>query len=225
MCSQLAKKDEKGLKWEIDNARWFSTRSDHCNNQSEYIIGSTAIVHGAHVIVQERKMFVSASERCVNGYAEFTNIYSGAFKIKHSVNKETGNHEIRISIGNFRRDTRAKLSTKPTLNTSQYYPMVYEEEYFHAKKQRENPSHWFWSRFFNANDLFNKIRAFEPFTGETKAKAEENLLKIIEIHMREEIRLVNEELSKARCDIEREAKNYAKSTHIVSMPCTYPECK
>jgi hypothetical protein len=222
-CSQLFKEEPVGWLWRIDNARWFSNRSDHCNTGSSYEFGGKIMIHGAEVQITESPYMFVTLFNCIDGCAEIMKMWNGSPYPTIIYNESIEKWIVEdISINDFKRDVKAVWDYMGTEN-SQYKEMVIFEEVIHAYAQMENIAHWFYGRYLNAQNVFNKLRAHSKLlSADDPDYLREHLdyyfsfLKITE----EEI-LYSDTTHEVICALEKEAKHAAKSSHFGTYHCTY----
>lgn len=224
-CSRPIKLDEKGLRWKIDNARWFSTQADQCNISSEYKITGKAKVHGAVVNLKSEKFTVSASFgennslTCLDGLAFPVTKWAGLPQYHVVQEPMSLLHSVRVGQGSFTRNVKSSYWVKVNV-FSQYYNMIVSEEIYHANHQISNPDHHIFGALWRPENVINKLadEVFVSVSEETAismAKAAFTLAKASE-----ELRSA-EVIEKNRKTIEMEAKDFAGSTHRVRIECAY----
>ena len=135
---------------------------------------------------------------------------------------QNGQFVVTVSAGTFRRNVRAEyFITAPP--DSQFYPMILAEELFHVG-QYEGTTSSIFSDLWSAQNVIDEVVGMAPFQAssceEARELAENAFLNALEA---EELRC-EVLLAARRCDMEREAKTAIGSTHVLSMPCIYPEC-
>jgi hypothetical protein len=130
--------------------------------------------------------------------------------------------EATVSAGDFRKEVKSLVQVKCNPN-SQFYDMIVAEENFH-KGQHEGTTSTILADLWNANTIIQDVLSQNPFVGvseaEAKAKADQAVRDAI---IQEERRSLSLFLTR-ECDLEREAKTAAHSSHRVSLKCTYPSC-
>jgi len=222
MCSQLAKKDEKGLKWEIDNARWFSSRDDHCNVGSVYEFTGNCKIHGADVEIKENTLLFVTVYGCINGCAQIMKMWNGdpnpTIKYDEIIKKWIVED---ISINDFKRDVKADWDYMGTEH-SQYKEMVIFEEVYHAYAQMQNTAHWFYGQFINAQSVFKEFLNYSKsiFADNVEELTEDLQNKFDDLLAEEIEKMASAKTDTITCQLEKEAKRFTKQTHFGTYYCS-----
>jgi hypothetical protein len=217
--------------WRINNARWYSNQSDHCNNSSDYEIKAQFTIKGVEVCPYSfpATFTVSASiPTCLNGWAKVMgDVFSGSPAYTTDFNEQTQLYETTVTQGTFVRNVQADSWWHVAGGTaSQYYNMVSGEEQYHEQQQMENPSHVRWGTAFLVANIMNVVQAYQPYTASTQAQSLAFAVNAFESARYSEERRSWSYLGQwsVRCANESEAKTAVGSSHRVAMPCTYPSC-
>ena len=221
--------------WRIDNARWYSNQTDHCNDDADWEIEATYEMAGSlscntNYNPSDTIVTFTASAAfgtCLDGAAQLTNIFSGGPTYTTVFNKQTQLWETTVTQGTFVRDVQASSSwTVAGGTTSQYYDMVSGEEQYHEQQQMENPSHARWGTAFLVANIMNDVQANQPYTDPNQAQSLALAQQAFAAAKFNEIQRSSNYLSQqaVRCADESEAKNAVGASHKVAMPCTYPNC-
>lgn len=211
--------------WRIDNVRWYSTQSDHCNVISDYHIAATYSIDGSQCHIAPVTITADATfgtTGCIYGDAWATKHWSGDIEI-NTVEMTPGVWEATISQGTFVRDVDA-VSITAVLGNSQYYDMVNIEEQTHVG-QYEGTSSVLLNDLWDAQKVMNNATAVQPFVADSEEEAEQAARTRFEDSKRLELISSGIQLDQRRCELEIEAKTAAGSSHRVAMPCAYAgEC-
>ncbi len=230
--SKIVQREASQTKWKIDNARWFSTQANHCNEYSDYIINGTIDVYGVSVHMESEEFGVDSSlisdmGHCFNGSAWVVQEFSGKPKMVTAFNNDLNRWEVVINQDDFIRDVRADFDWQAPVG-SQYSSMIIDEEHFHASDQMENVNHVRWGTVLIVSNIMNQAKAGEPYTSSQSAEEAQLLAKAAfqEAYIEEWERtaiFVNK--IENFCADELEAKTAVGASHRVSMPCTYSWCQ
>ncbi|MHA1853785.1 MAG: hypothetical protein ACTSUF_09830, partial [Candidatus Heimdallarchaeaceae archaeon] len=221
----ISKRGSDIAHWKIDNVRWYSTQANHCNPTSKYKIRASCKIDKTQY--QTKPVYLTADTtfgRCLDGYAKFTQYFSGKPSYTTTYNSKTHRYETTVSQGTFKRDVQAKSWWRAPIN-SQYYNMVKNEEQYHEKQQMENPDHYIFGKTYLAENIMNDVQRYQPYENITKKGSLKLAQKAFEKFFKDEMRRSNNYWPKFRCDIEREAKAAVGASYRAAMPCTYPNCQ
>ena len=208
--------------WKIDNVRWYSTQTDHCNETSDYKISASLSIGGyscqtAPVVFTADSAFGS----CLDGHTWVTQTWSG--NITNSATQLTnGQWAAYINQNTFQRDVQADATWFAPAN-SQYLNMIRDEEVFH-EGQYEGTASTIVNDLWDAQLVMNAATANQPFVAGTEAAAKALAQTAFNNALAAENMRSSIEDSIRTCDMEREAKTAAGSSHRALMICTYPNC-
>jgi len=220
--------------WKIDNARWYSTQQDHCNDDADWELEATYEIAGSHNCSTNYDptsavVFTASASagpgNCLDGGAQPTNLWSGAPTYTTTENPPVW--ETTVAVGTFVRDVQATSWWNVVGGpASQYYDMVKDEEQFH-EGQFEGTTSNILDDLWDPQLIMNAVNANEPYVGATQAAS------LLAAQNAFNAARVNEQTRSAaylvyphprRCAVEAEAKTAAGSSHRAAMPCTYPAC-
>ena len=208
--------------WQIDNVRWYSTQSDHCNETADYKIWAQCTI-GGEVCEAVAVTFTADTTFgvCLDGAAELVDPWSGDIEI--TVEQLTnGQWAATITQGTFRRDVQA-ISWWSVPENSQFYEMVRDEELFH-EGQFEGTTSQILSDLWDAQRVISEATASQPFVADTEDAARQAARNAFNAALLAEEMRSGNEYDARRCDVEREAKAAAGASYRVALPCTYPGC-
>lgn len=216
-------------KWQIDNVRWFSTQSDHCNDSSPYEVIGTVEVRGVNVNVKSGSFTAEATAgpgQCLNGSASVTTPFSGVPSYSTVFDSSTGKYMTTVSTGSFSRTVGASQSVTAPFS-SQYRGMIAAEEAYHANSQITNPNHAIMGTAFLTANVLSMVQASQPYAGNTAAES-------LSAAKSAFAAATNFELSRSyayfsypsptRCALEKEAKSAVNASYRLIMKCTYTAC-
>ncbi|MBW1784913.1 MAG: hypothetical protein JRL30_29745 [Deltaproteobacteria bacterium] len=216
--------------WQIDNARWYSTQADHCNDDADWEIEAIYEIAGSHTCNTHPPVTFTASAAfgtCLNGAADVTNTFSGSPQYTTVFNSQTSLYETTVAQGTFVRDVQAtSWWTVAGGTSSQYYDMMSGEEQYHEQQQMENAGHVRWGTCLLVANIMSDVQANQPYTDPTEAESLAKAQNAFANAKNDEITRSWNYLSQQSviCADESEAKNAVGSSHKVDMPCTYPAC-
>ncbi|MCK4794957.1 MAG: hypothetical protein KAV87_65110, partial [Desulfobacteraceae bacterium] len=214
----------------IQNSIWYSTQANHCNDQSSYTISATAQVRASPVNSSNDPVLTAdAGGGCVNGSAWPTQFFSGNPTYNVTQNPVTLQWEATVAVGTFIRNVQASHNNVTNAN-SQYWHQVENEEVFHVG-QFEGTTSAIVADLWDPALVMAEVDANEPYVAPTRAGA-------LALAQAAFATAVNNEMNRSntitfayppgpggrRCDIEREAKAAAGSSHHTTMACSYPAC-
>ena len=216
-------------RWKIDNARWYSTQFDHCNDTSDYKIRASHKVDDTQCKTESVYFTADTTpgrQACLYGHADPIQLFSGSPHYTTVRNPQTGLYETTVSQGTFMRDVIAISWWKAPKN-SQYYNMVKDEEQYHEKQQMENPDHPRWGTAYLAENIMNDVQANEPYVHRNKRRSKKLAQKAFGKAFKDEMKRSDTYINRQSiiCADEREAKEAVGASHRASMPCTYPDCQ
>ena len=221
--SKMVLRNGNQLEWKIDNARWFSTQSNHCNVTSSYEALGTIEVKGVAIEVKTRTFVVTAA--CLAGAAWYTKTFDGTPNFITVYNDSTEKWETTIEKGSFVRNIISTWKVDAPDN-SQYYPMIEAEEIFHADNQIANPNHVRWGTTYIAENVITAAQSGQPFVGDTqqnsKNMAESAFDSALSAEANRSLAYLKQE--SVKCADEKEAKEAANATHYGTMTCRYARC-
>lgn len=212
----------------IQNAIWYSTQADHCNDFSSYEINVKADVGGTTLESSNQPVLtVDASGTCNNGAASPTQFFSGQPAVTVTHNSGTGQWEAIVQAGTFIRNVRATHNNITNVN-SQYWQMIENEEVFHVGQLEGTSSNI-------VSDLWDPAAVLAASAGPHVAATQNTARALAQAAFN---RALNAEMTRSntiafqyppgangrRCNIESEAKNAAGATHHGTMTCSYTAC-
>jgi hypothetical protein len=216
------------LCWQIDNARWYAIDpASPCNDTADYLI--TCSVNANGLIFQSNSIFtvkatcgsITETDVCMAGESRITDLWAGDIAVYYAKFPD-GTWGAIFSPGDFRREIKTTTTIRCNPN-SQFYDMIVAEENFH-KGQFEGTTSNIYDDLWNPNKVIEYILWHSPYSGvseeDVKSQFEQTEYDAKRI---EWTRSYNLFLAR-ECEKEREAKTAVKSSHRVSLQCTYPEC-
>ena len=217
--------------WKVDNARWFSTQADHCNDTSTYHITASFTITGTNGSLNcsidsgsYATLTVDAGSNAISGDAVTDRYWTGVMDI--SVNQEDPNRWYgTVSQGTWDRDVQAHV-VRPIHcpQDSQYYDMTEAEEVFHVG-QFDGTGSTILNDLWDPDRVMNNLWAGQPYWGATQTAAHvATALAIANARYTEEERS-DQELEARRCQVESEAKSAAGASYRSTLECCYPECQ
>ena len=214
------------LQWKIDNTRWYSTQSDHCNDTSDYEIKAIASFGSLACESEPMPFYADATlGSCLYGYSALVTAFSGTPTYTTIYNSTSGLYETTVTQGTFIRDM-STASSWTVNNNSQYYQMITDEELYHANQQMKNASHVRWGTAYLVENIMNSVTASQPYCDSNAAVSYALAFNAFATAQKNETdRSTAYVVSFAvECADETEAKSAVGASHKVAMPCTYPLC-
>jgi hypothetical protein len=212
--------------WKIDNVRWYSTQTNHCNYWASYHIKAQYNVGESQFDTATYGFTADATSDCIGGGTDVVNVFSGNIAVAVDNVSPGVWHATVDGPGTFQRDILA-IAWVAVHQNSQYYSMVSAEEWYHKSSQFENPSHPILQNYWLASNVISGVIQNEPYTGASQQDAIQNILDALTEEIEIEIARSGAEVfpvGPVRCALEEEAKTAVGVTHRVTMPCTYLLC-
>lgn len=227
--------------WQVDNARWFSTQPDHCNETSTYAITVNVDTDFSEdpIVSDPASLTVGADTNYINGSVTmlgYHDYWSGDL-VYSTV--QVGDHwECTVSQGTFDRDIETDMDIG-CAEQSQYYDMILHEELFHVAQFSLTPCAYdscgavptVFSDLWDIDIIVDAVQANEPYTSSFEsdaryqARAAFGLAKYCETS-----RSLNAiegtycEDAEAYCDMEIEAKSHTGASYIGALECAHAGC-
>lgn len=217
------------FKSEIENARWYSNNSSHCNITSTYNIWASAkTLDGSKVNSEYLTITVNADFTCVFGTAPCcVQVFEGEPEI---TTEQLGPNQWIAHFGNgtFKRNIIPNPIEIFTLNTSQFYDLTFAEESYHNRQQMGLvPS--LYENIYKPENIFIELNSRQSETqAQTSEVARIAAIQLFEIcKYNEVLRSVNFSKTKLfRCSVEYDAKQFVNNDYLFGWQCAYmPSCK
>jgi hypothetical protein len=222
--------------WKIDNARWYSTQQDHCNDTSTYEIraqvGFSFGSGGGSVTSDPVSFTVSAGGDCVNGSTGPTDPWWSG-EVTYDPHQDGDDWVCTVTQGTLARDVHASTPSITCASASQYYSMVVHEEAFHVAQIRHTPCAFgacggtstVLSDLWDPSKIMTEIQSPPyPFQSSSRTASLSAAVTATNWAKTHEQNRSTTAFPGKKCAMEAEAKTHTGASYRGTLKCAHPEC-
>ena len=211
--------------YRIENALWYSSQNDHCNDDGIWDIEVKAVFGGVN-LTDKAVLFVNATDKCLFSEAIANSYFTGEpeFEIEAVAGSSNTYRFIRALQGSLIRDIDVEIvGINEIEENSQYKSMILAEEQFHVGQLQGTTSNilddlWRPENLISAfNTQFSGQSLNASSLGAAKIQIKSVFDKFTTIFLNADTDIAKDR----RCCVEYEAKNASGASYRLKMECAY----